>query len=390
MKKYTWIYLVSCVAALAGYLFTNKRQTLLLLSALLLLFLMSWVLWMLSRGKTHLSLEIVDVGVIGQQIPVNIVVHNRGILPADTLVVEIEYYNIVFDKTRRQQIVLNQGKSNRLEYVLPFVSEHCGKTNITMVSAKQYDMLGVLSGKIPVAEAASIIINPKVVPLDIQMVDSASAKNSGDFYDTMKKGSDSSEIFELRDYHEGDNIRSIHWKLSGKLDKMIVKEYGNPVNYQTAVFYDMNVKTSENEETREAIQNAILQMTASICMAMVTKQYPFHMIAADHGNRYEVQVNDKNGFLTLLADMMCRKIPATVGEQTFQRELLIGERRFTRIIYICGELDEMYLANAVPESKRTIIALRASGVRSIDNRENQTVIQIPIDYLQGKVKAFDL
>ncbi len=42
--------------------------------------------------------------------------------------------------------------------------------------------------------------------------------------ETSKKGSDSLEMKQIREYHEGDRIRDIHWKLTAKKQKLMVKE----------------------------------------------------------------------------------------------------------------------------------------------------------------------
>ena len=44
-----------------------------------------------------------------------------------------------------------------------------------------------------------------------------------------RKGNDPSEIFDIREYVPGDDIRSIHWKLSSKTDTLILKEASNRI-----------------------------------------------------------------------------------------------------------------------------------------------------------------
>ncbi|MFR3948816.1 MAG: DUF58 domain-containing protein [Ruminococcus sp.] len=34
----------------------------------------------------------------------------------------------------------------------------------------------------------------------------------------------------MREYQEGDSIRQIHWKLTGKLDKMMIRQRSFPVD----------------------------------------------------------------------------------------------------------------------------------------------------------------
>lgn len=48
----------------------------------------------------------------------------------------------------------------------------------------------------------------------------------------------SDEIDTIRAYQEGDEVRRIHWPLSARLDKWMVKEYEAPVSVRTHLFLD--------------------------------------------------------------------------------------------------------------------------------------------------------
>ena len=50
-----------------------------------------------------------------------------------------------------------------------------------------------------------------------------------DRFSTYKKGDDPSEIFDIREYADGDKIQRIHWKLSSKTGDLMVKEGSLPL-----------------------------------------------------------------------------------------------------------------------------------------------------------------
>ena len=49
-------------------------------------------------------------------------------------------------------------------------------------------------------------------------------------YSGARPGDDPGETFDIREYQEGDSIRQIHWKLTGKLDKMMIRQRSFPVD----------------------------------------------------------------------------------------------------------------------------------------------------------------
>ena len=55
-----------------------------------------------------------------------------------------------------------------------------------------------------------------------------------DVYDDFRPGNDSSEIFDVREFRDGDKIQSIHWKLSAKMQELVVREDSQPLSSFTA------------------------------------------------------------------------------------------------------------------------------------------------------------
>lgn len=43
-------------------------------------------------------------------------------------------------------------------------------------------------------------------------------------YSGSRPGDDPGETYDIREYRSGDSIRQIHWKLSGKLDDIMIRE----------------------------------------------------------------------------------------------------------------------------------------------------------------------
>ncbi|MFR7744089.1 MAG: DUF58 domain-containing protein [Acutalibacteraceae bacterium] len=50
-------------------------------------------------------------------------------------------------------------------------------------------------------------------------------------------------MFQIRDYVPGDSQRQIHWKLSHKYDKLIVKDPSLPITRSAAVFWERTEET---------------------------------------------------------------------------------------------------------------------------------------------------
>ena len=53
-----------------------------------------------------------------------------------------------------------------------------------------------------------------------------------------RPGADLTETFQIREYVPGDSMRQIHWKLSGKFDRLIVRDPALPITRNVLVFWE--------------------------------------------------------------------------------------------------------------------------------------------------------
>ena len=88
-------------------------------------------------------------------------------------------------------------------------------------------------------------------------------------YSNERPGYDLSEMFQIRDYVPGDSQRQIHWKLSHKYGKLIVKDPSLPITRSAAVFWER----TENDPTAERT-DAEAEIVVSVCRNLLSQSVP--------------------------------------------------------------------------------------------------------------------
>ncbi len=112
-------------------------------------------------------------------------------------------------------IVSSQGE-------LPLPTEFCGQLVCRLTRVECRDLLGLfaLRKKCPAPLICTVLPELKApdAPPDLDLALETSSQLK------PKYGGGFSEEHDLREYHPGDTVNSIHWKLSSKTDKVIVRE----------------------------------------------------------------------------------------------------------------------------------------------------------------------
>ena len=102
---------------------------------------------------------------------------------------------------------------------IPLDTKHCGAYSFKLSKLKVYDLLGFFHFDLNVNKDIEFLVKPSPeMPGYMPDMFGFKAKN------LRKSSKPNSEIYDIRDYQAGDPVKSIHWKMSAKKDKYLVKE----------------------------------------------------------------------------------------------------------------------------------------------------------------------
>ena len=100
-------------------------------------------------------------------------------------------------------------------------THHCGAQRISAPEVRLYDYLGLFCKRIKTVESCVCTVEPVAVPV-------SALPEAGSSGVRPKRGGGFAEEHDLRQYIPGDDLRQIHWKLTAKTGKIVVRE---PLEY---------------------------------------------------------------------------------------------------------------------------------------------------------------
>lgn len=174
--------------------------------------------------------------------------------------------------------------NSRREVVID--TSHSGVTVFEIKRFWTVSMLGLFSLPANISSKKYVLILPPPVKpantLALQQGTRLQPKPGGGF----------SEEHDMRKYRPGDPVRSIHWKLSAKLDSLIIREPLVPPPHSRLI----QIARWNNAHERDLI----LGRLRWVCKYMLKWQMPFYVKFADDSTVAEV--NDEKD----LVDFLCR------------------------------------------------------------------------------------
>ena len=114
-----------------------------------------------------------------------------------------------------------------------------------------YDFFRIFRVRVDVESMATVYVLPRRLTLDETSAHSVSDDTARTVRSPLVV--DKLEVSDIRDYRNGDSLKSIHWKLSSKSETFIVKDYNTGTSNQTVVFCDLTPHFPEEPPKKKTV-----------------------------------------------------------------------------------------------------------------------------------------
>lgn len=345
-------------------------------------------------ARTEITFELASSCVAGQPIEMAISVARPAVLRS-----QIE---LVFDcgnaltgdvGVLTASLAPSSLKTDTYRFKVP--SDACGHMSVLLRSARAVDPLGFSAPFVRgAAFAASYIVYPRLVDFDIDAAHAAHNSFTGTAYDHYRKGQDQSEVFEMREFHDGDSLKSVHWKVSARLDDLVVREASHPMDYDIVLLSGIHTCELGNEE-QLGVMNACLTMLASVSLALVRKGLG-HAVTFFSGDRLESHyVDSMASFNAMLEVMMStplvsREDGGPKGSMADLAGTLATFEQVSKSVFVCETISEALVAKLAESTELTVLHISADGRAGMESQGSYLLAHIPASDVYTRVKSLEL
>lgn len=302
-----------------------------LFGAFFLFLLAPMVSWLIMAGiRKKIQIRLTTPGVVGKRksFVLEAQLKSETRIPLGRTVMWIQLTNTATDEKLKKRMVFKGNGQWILE------SAYCGSIEYQVMSVWCYDVFGVLPMKIPCKAKKRTIVMPDTFPVETESILSRSDLDECAEYAPNKKGTDRTETLQIRDYVPGDSLQQIHWKLSGKLDKLIVRDPAEPVDRELMVFLDRSTDAVE-----PARADALMEAVTSVCQSLAESEQPFRL-AWNEDTICIYEVNNKEQLPEAIAAMLKSRCVRNgiSGSELYQK--LWGDVTVGAVLYFCSQLPQ--------------------------------------------------
>ena len=268
MVKYrvTYIFILALsVVFAAAY---ESKLTLVLMISLLILPFISFILLVFARLAIKLEVSQNNIFTSKQRrFSIAVRIKNRFILPVApvklTGVFHDEDGNLVKDKLISAS-VMPFGCS---EFVFDGFLKYRGEYVLGITEARLYDFLGIFHFKLKKLPVCRVTVAPRRLILS---ENGALCNDETDSLRTQFTFFENDTFTSVREYADGDSLRRVHWKLSAKQDKLMVKQSDLNLSSSAAIIIDTSSDYADDVQAHCEI-DALLEAALAVSRKIITE-----------------------------------------------------------------------------------------------------------------------
>ncbi len=316
--------------------------------------------------------------IAGKSIKITTVLENMSVFP-------INRVEMIFQIT---DLAGNRQQYTMITNIMAFTERKCtmeispnfgGMVEVKLVKVKIFDILGLTSTTKKIGSKLNISVIPETEKLAVELIQTQKViAMEGDVYSNNFPGTDRAQIFDVRQYNEGDNIKDIHWKLSLKTDDFVVKKYSLPVCNETNLFVDFAI-VPQQKATSEGVDKFYSFVFSLIEEIEITGEKINIFTFDAQGN--VMRVNDRRELLQITegcgyVNHVCETFAQVIGKG---RNILVSSRLQSGDMKNFTGLSDYYTDLETELSDETELLVEEAKIISVDITEKAETVKTFVD-----------
>lgn len=387
MKRNLIICIIAIVLSVGSFVATNSAAALTVALIAIIAPAASTAFGRATAAHTQLQFNLQHACTAGQPLELGITV-TRPALSRNRIRLTFRFRNLLTNATQEVPVTLAPASGKTEHFHLPVDTSTCGRVEVSLVAAQATDSLGFVDATIEdVHLETSYTVYPEIVDILAQTTRANRSSISGTTYDHHRKGQDRTEVFEMRDFQEGDSLKAVHWKLSARFEDLMVREPSRPTDYDITILCDPH---NLDHGASADVLNGVMSVTASISLSLI-QQGQTHSVAYLTDDTLESEfIESRGSFNTMLDMLVSTPLPTTAFEDALAFDEFRRTHNVTRTVLITDVLDETLAAKLNELTDLSVFHISESTQTGSDTSSGYLLTHIPAATVGERIKNLEL
>ena len=318
-------------------LYLDKLSLILLIFSILIV-VSSLIMCIVARKSISFKFKTLSKN-IQKDVPITleVTVKNSSYIPIANVVMIFEYFNSLDAKPHKMTITIPSAPKQSNTICFDITSKYCGVVNIKLFQTKVYDNLKLFCLRKRHQQECSVLVMPKLYDIPIVVENVSTEVLESDVFSKTKSGDDCSEIFDIRQYHDGDKLNSL------------------PISNAIVILPEIVSLQGTNSISN---MDTITEIVLSVSQQLNYHEVP-HRIAIYTNDEMSIEnVSNNEETYTIVGKLVRNGIPNLSETYAFKYfQAMSDYQQYSHIIYVTNMLniDTLSLLEDFNSTKKTVL-----------------------------------
>ena len=337
------VWIAVALLALLAFVQTAWVPLLAVAVAVLLLPIAGWLAVSLAARKTVASVASATTAAKDAPVAIRLNVHNGARIPLAHVRATVRARNLLTGESASLAASASVPPHADVEMPIELTSAYCGRIACEVESVHLFEPFRIFSRRVQCFAERRFTVMPTLQDVLLRDVYAASPLSDTTVFSPYVRGNDLSEVFALREYEEGDELKRIHWKLSEKIDRMIVRDASLPLDNALLLIWDkglaQNSQGGLSQEEKAARADSMAEVVLALMEQLAHADVAFEVASNDilSGSCPRAFVTDENDIYEVIGQLLSAPVASAQTSGLDEYVRFYGNLSCSRLIYVCSE-----------------------------------------------------
>lgn len=394
MARYRFFYLVFLIVSIVLMFAYKSKLTSVLFLIAVILPVVSFVLLLLTRFLLKVRIEYRTLSTEKfENTDISVTVTNRFLVPVSPgiLIGCFPYRNS--EKFEYQKIMVSVPPFSSITVSFNSPIKYRGVYRSGIDSFVIYDLFKVFRSVKKCEQYERFIVLPRKLVID-PIIDTGDGDS-----ETLSQNSfslDKNAFASIREYRNEDSIKNVHWAMSAKHDKLMVKQMDRSIGGSCVIIPDLNEYfpfEEDNAEAADSIIEVLLALNLSLISMKQSCVNAWYSPDDKQCEQYTVKTEEDNMLLFDLMSMLPRQsitfLPETIASSCTETT---GDT--SAVYFITSQLRRDFISKMTEielfRNKQVKILLVSSPIESDEQREMAEAVSVTSGFELWKIDKDDI
>ena len=285
MVKYRVIYIFILALSVVFAAAYESKLTFVLMLTLLILPVISFIFLVIARFAVKLEISRTQIFTSKQRrFKVAIRVKNRFILPVAPVKLIGAFHDDEGNLIKDKLICASVMPFGCSEFIFDGFLRYRGEYVLGITEAQLFDFLGIFHFKLKKLPVCNVTVAPRRLILS---ENGALCDEETDSLRTQFTFFENDTFSSIREYAHGDSLRRVHWKLSAKQDKLMVKQSDLNLSSSAAIVIDTSSLYADDIQAQCEV-DALLEAALAVSRKIITEGSTAACVYGDEADKTEI------------------------------------------------------------------------------------------------------